>query len=136
MRSAVIISLSLISFYLFECSSVEQTVDGGILHEGKPLALEKRYLAGYLKRWTQIEAMRQKLSNLFNAYPRLGLRPNKAYQKMMSKPASFYFKTSSKPNGLFGIDKSSQIEWNDQMKTQQLKKEKMNIEKRLISLFV
>ena len=124
MHSAVIISLSLIIFYLFECSSVEQTVDGGIVSEDKPSVLEKRYLTGYFKRMTQIEAIRQKLRKLYNAYPRLGLRPNKAYQKMMSKPASFYFKTSSKPNGLFGIGKSSQIEWNAQMKTQQMKQEK------------
>ena len=106
MHSAVIISLSLIVFYLFECSSVEQTVDGGIVSEDKPSDLEKRYLTGYFKRITQIEAIRQKLRKLYNAYPRLGLRPNKAYQKMMSKPASFYFKTSSKPNGIFGSGKS------------------------------
>ena len=136
MRSAVIISLSLIVFYLFECSSVEQTVDGGIVSEDKPSVLEKRYLTGYFKRMTQIEAIRQKLRKLYNAYPRLGLKPNKAYQKMMSKPESFIFKTSSKPNGFFGIGKSSPTEWNDQMKPEQWKKEKMDIEKRLTSLFV
>ena len=136
MHSGVIISLSLMIFYLFEFSSVEQTVDGGILHEGTSSALEKRYLAGYVNRMARIGTMRQKLRKLYNAYPRLGLKPNKAYQKMMSKPESFIFKTSSKPNGFFGIGKSSPTEWNDQMKPEQWKKEKMDIEKRLTSLFV
>ena len=99
----------LLLLYLFECSSVERTMDGEIFEGENSSFYEKRYPRGNLNkpknRLSEIEAMRQKLRKLYSEYPMLGLRPNKAYQKMMSEQSTFYYKISFKPNGLFGIEK-------------------------------
>ena len=56
---------------------------------------------------SRIEKIRMRLKNLFSSQRRVGLRQNKAYNKMMMKPASIFdnYKNNIKPNGLFGISK-------------------------------
>ena len=56
---------------------------------------------------SRVEKIRMRLKNLFNSQRRVGLRQNKAYNKMTMKPASIFdnYKNNIKPNGLFGISK-------------------------------
>ena len=64
-------------------------------------------------RLSKIEEIKRKPKELFSSYSRAGLKQNAAYMKTMAKPASSYstYRRSMKPNGLFGVAKKSEVNW-------------------------